>query len=174
MDTVQRPADLDWVERVEPGCARFVLTPSRMSAVPILVFAGVWDSFLVTLITALARSPRTPAYAFLLPALHAAVGVLVTWLALVRSLNRFELTLDRQQFALASSPVPSRSVRAPSSDIDRFEAHAKGGFPRGPSWHLRLRLRDGRTVHLPVPLDGSEESAFVAARLNQALAAARS
>ena len=68
----RRPNDLEWSERVDGRESSFVLSPSRMSSIPLLVFASLWDSFFVMLWMGLTRV-HAPERAFLFPIAHAAI-----------------------------------------------------------------------------------------------------
>jgi hypothetical protein len=164
------PSDLDWSERVEGRDARFTLVPSRMGAVPVLVFAAVWDSFVVMLGTALGQMGKLGAGGATIVFLHAVVGVAATWMALARSLNQARLTLDSSEFTLKHSPIPTRGERASTSAIASFDASAAG--KRTP-WRVRMKTKDGRLVLLPLALESEAHARFVARRLDEALAVAQ-
>src|SRR5580704_7291969 len=100
MMDARRPNDLEWSERVDGRESSFVLTPSRMSSIPLLVFASLWDSFFVMLWMGLTRV-HAPDRAFLFPVAHAIVGVVVTWMALVRCLNVSRITLGAGELVVS-------------------------------------------------------------------------
>jgi hypothetical protein len=171
--TVEPPKDLDWTERVTGRESTFVLTPSRLSAVPILVFASLWDSFFVMLWMGLARA-HAPRVAFTFPIAHAVVGVVVTWIALGRCLNVWRIALGPAELVVGSSPIPKRGRHVPTTGIDHFDVHDPVGWPRKPRC-VRAVMNDGSpAVDLGLMLDGLDEVSFVAARLNRALATVRS
>jgi hypothetical protein len=166
------PKDLDWTESVLGRESTFVLTPSRLTAIPILVFASLWDSFFVMLWMGLSRA-HAPHVAFLFPIAHALVGVVVTWIALARCLNVTRIVLGPAELVVSHAPVPSRGERTATKGIERFDAHEPIGWRRKP-WCVRALLRDGgQPIDLGLTLDGVEEVSFVAARLNSALGAVR-
>ena len=167
----RRPNDLNWSEQVTGRETSVVLTPSRMSAIPLLVFASLWDSFFVMLWTGLTRA-HAPERAFLFPIAHAVVGVVVTWLALVRCLNVSRITLNSGELVVSHSPIPTRGARLATASIDHFEVYDAPG-KRRQARSVRAVGSDGTGVSLGLTLDGLDEVAFVAARLNGALATAR-
>ena len=171
MMDARRPNDLEWSERVEGRESSFVLTPSRMSSIPLLVFASLWDSFFVMLWTGLTRV-HAPERAFVFPVVHGIVGVVVTWMALVRCLNSSKITLGSGELVVSHSPIPARGARIPTKSIDHFEVYDAPGKRRKPR-SVRVVTSDGGPISLGLVLDGLDEVAFVASRLNCALATAR-
>jgi hypothetical protein len=166
----RRPNDLEWSERVDGRESLFVLSPSRMGSIPLLVFASVWDSFFVMLWMGLTRV-HAPERAFLFPIAHAAIGVVVTWMALARTLNVSRITLGPTELVVRHSPIPSRGARISTQTIDHFDVQDP---PRGRKTHrVRAVVRGGTPVNLGLILDGRDEFVFVASRLNAGLVTAR-
>jgi len=173
VDTAHQPDDLDWSERRDAKGIQYVLAPPRLAALPLLVFAGIWDSFIVFFYVGLVRSARAPGFALAFPLLHVAAGFFITWLALVKTLNRSRLTLDRTTFRLEHAPIPARGARLPSSEIERFEVTESRSSRGSSSWTIRVLTRDGKATRLSLPIDQRDHIAFVAAKLNAALAESR-
>ncbi|HEY2515162.1 MAG TPA: hypothetical protein VGI39_30055 [Polyangiaceae bacterium] len=168
------PKDLEWTEDSQGDRTTFVLTPSKLGGLPVLIFASLWDAFFVMLCRAMVRTPQTPRFAFLFPLFHAVVGAIVTWAALVRCMNHATLTFGRQLFTLEQAPIPSRGARVPMANVDRFEPmEGRSLMAVGSSWRILMRVKSGTALSLPLPLESEEHAAFVAARLNQALADVR-
>lgn len=168
------PKDLEWSERIEGGRATFVFSPSKLGGLPILIFASLWDSFFVMLCHLMVRTPNTPRFAFLFPLFHAIVGAIVTWAALVRCLNNATLSFGRELFTLEQAPIPSRGARVATATVERFEPiEGRSAMAVGSSWRILMRVKSGPALSLPLPLESEEHAAFVAARLNDALATAR-
>ena len=169
----QPPKDLEWSERVHGRESTFVVSPSRMPSIPLLVGASIWDSFFVMLWMGLARA-HAPDRAFLFPVAHGIIGLIVTWLALVRTLNVSRIALDPILLVVSQSPVPRPAARIPVERLDRFEIREEKGWTRG--WRkprtVNAVLKGGRRVRLPLDLDALEDLDFVTARLNSALATA--
>jgi hypothetical protein len=108
----------------------------------------------------------------LITALHASVGAWATWQALVRAMNRVEITLDPSAFAVLSTPVPSPATRIETAKLDRFEpVEVRGGS--APLWRVQALTKDGAAIKLPFPPDAPDHAEFMAARLEAALASAR-
>jgi hypothetical protein len=168
---MRQPKDLEWSERVTGRESSIVFSPSKMRFVPLLVGASLWDSFFVMLWLGLVRA-HAPQRAFLFPVAHGVVGVVVTWMALVRTLNVSRIKLDPVELAITHSPIPRFATRIPTSGIDRFEALDSEGSRR-PGRSVRAVRKEGPPVTLELALDGPDEVAFVSARLNAALAIAR-
>jgi hypothetical protein len=167
----RRPNELEWSESVSGRETSIAFTPSRLSAIPILVFASLWDSFFFMLWTGLARA-HAPRQAFLFPLAHAAVGVVITWMALVRCLNVSRITLGPAELIVKHAPIPTRGARIATDSIDHFEVYDAPG-ERRKARSVRAVTREGARVGLGLALDGLDEVAFVAARLNCALATVR-
>jgi hypothetical protein len=168
---LRRPKDLDWSERASGRETNFVLTPSRLNAIPVLVFASLWDSFFIMLWAGLSRA-HAPRQAFLFPLAHAAVGVVVTWMALVRCFNVTTISITLAQLVVQHSPIPARGMCLVTETIDHFEVYEPANG-NGKGAIVRAVTRDGAAVTLGLTLDGRDEVAYVATRLNLALATAR-
>jgi hypothetical protein len=171
-----RPEALGWAEHVEGRRVEMVLTPARLSALPLFVFALFWDGFLVFwYVTALAsRHPQSVMLLF--PLLHVGAGVYLTYNALARLLNRSHFAFDRGSFVLESGPIPQRGAREATDNIHRFDvAESSTSFKwRGSkAWGVRMLTHDGKAVSLSLPIAAETEASFVAARLNAVLAIAR-
>ena len=164
------PKDLEWSERTTGRETSFVLTPSRLNAIPLLVFASIWDSFFVMLWAGLSRA-HAPDRAYLFPIAHAAVGLVVSWLAVARCFNVFRISLNGRELVIRQSPVPTRGLRVSTETIDRFAADDAEKDPKGTQVHAVTR--DRSELRLGLHLDGRDEVTYVAARLNAALATAR-
>jgi hypothetical protein len=173
LETARQPSDLEWSERKDGQSTVYVLAPPRLAALPLLVFAGIWDSFIVFFYMALMRSPRTPGFALLFPLLHVGAGVFVTWLALVKTLNRSRITLDRSTFRLEHAPIPARGAQFPTIEIDRFEVSESRGNRGSSRWSIRVLTKDGKATRLSLPIDQRDHVAFVGAKLNAALVETR-
>jgi hypothetical protein len=167
----RRPDGLEWSESVAGREWSIVFSPSRLQSVPLLVGAGLWDSFFVMLWMGLSRA-HAPARAFLFPVAHAIVGLVVTWMALARTLNVLRITVNPTELVIRQSPIPRAGTRIRTETVDHFEVHDSKG-----TWRelrsVRAVMRDGQAVKLDLALDGLAEVAYVAGRLNAALAAVR-
>jgi hypothetical protein len=168
---MRQPKDLEWSERVTGRESTILFSPSRLRAVPLLVGASLWDSFFVMLWMGLSRA-HAPERAFLFPIAHGLIGLVVTWMALVRTLNTLRITLDAVELRITHAPIPRFSTRLPIQSIDRFEAREVDGAVRA-SRGVRAVRRHEPPVTLDLGLDGLDEVEFVSDRLNAALAIAR-
>ena len=165
------PKDLDWTEHLDGRESTFVLAPSRLEGIPILVFASLWDSFFVMLWMGLSRA-HAPPRAFLFAVAHAVVGLVLTYLALVRCMNVIRITLGPDALSVTQSPIPTRGKRLSTPQIDRFDVPEASARKKRP---VRAVMKGGRPpVDFVFMLEGLDEVMFVAARLNSALAALRS
>jgi hypothetical protein len=175
-DGAHRPEGLGWTERVEGARMEIVLTPARLSMLPMFLFTLFWDGFLVVWY-AIALAPGQPRAAMIFfPLLHVGVGVFLTYNVLVRLLNRSRFALDAGSIVLESRPIPQRGARESTYAVERFDvAPSASSFKmRGTQvWCVRMLMRDGRAVALALPISAETEVSFVAARLNAALAAVR-
>jgi hypothetical protein len=173
VDDSRQPSDLEWSERTTGGRTTFTVAPPRMNALPILVFAGVWDSFIIFFYMAMIRATRPPTLGFFLfPMGHVLVGIFVTWQALVKTLNHSRLTLDRTAFVVTQAPIWARGARFDASEIERFELRETESR-RAVTWSIRVLTRDGKATRLALPLDQRDHVGFVAGKLNAALAELR-
>jgi hypothetical protein len=173
IDGAHRPADLKWSERVDGTRAAFALAPSRIAAIPLLVFATFWDGILFVIYVGMFRSPKTPLFALLFPLIHVAAGVFVTWMALTALLNTARLTLGGGRFVLRQGPVPARGLSLPIEEIDGFDVVESRGSKGRVSWAARVLTKDGQARKLSLPISGAEHVGFVIGRLNEALARLR-
>jgi hypothetical protein len=173
LDHSRQPSDLEWSERRNGPRTEYVVAPARLDALPLLVFAGIWDSFIVFFIMALVRSPRAPGPMLLFPLAHVMVGVYLTWMALVKTLNRSHFTIDPDTFVLVQRPIWQRGARCTTRDIDGFDTLESRGNRGSTRWRIRVLTRDGKATKLALPLDSLEHLGFIAAKLNAALAEAR-
>ena len=118
------PSDLEWGESSGGGGeTTFVLNPTRMNAVPLLVGTSVWDSFFVMLWMGLARA-HAPHVAFLFPIAHGMVALYLTWLTLVRTLNVTRIAVDRTSLVV-------RRCRSAGDRIPPGEHLARRSAPAG-------------------------------------------
>jgi hypothetical protein len=173
LDDSRQPSDLEWSERRNGERTTFTVAPPRMNALPILVFAGVWDSFIVFFYLAMIHATRPPTLGFFLfPIGHVLVGFFVTWRALVRTLNHSSITIDRTSFTVVHAPIWARGAQFDTHEIERFELRETSS-QRSTTWSIRVLTRDGKATRLSLPLDQRDHLGFVAAKLNAALAELR-
>jgi len=174
LDDSRQPSDLEWSERRNGQQTQCTVAPPRMNALPVLVGAGVWDSFIVFFYIAIMRAPQPGHLAFLLfPLAHVLAGVYITWLALVKTLNSSRFTIDHDACALTNGPIWERGARFATPEIERFELRESRGNRRGSAWSIRVLTRDGKATRLSLPLDQRDHLGFVVTKLNAALAEAR-
>jgi hypothetical protein len=92
-------------------------------------------------------------------------------IALVLSLvHESEVTVDRQGVEIRSFPF--RGATAGTYPRSAIADVGWGKTPRSRGGHtfaVKLTMRDGRVLDVPLQVDGEAESAFVAARLRAAL-----
>ncbi len=117
--TRKRTGDLEWSRAGRRARRKLPsLTPSRMSAVPVLVFAALWNSFVVMLAMALARARKIGPFGFVVIGLHAAVRALRHVARAGALLERgAPQHLNRTDFVLVHSPIPEPG-RPSSRDVE--------------------------------------------------------
>lgn len=172
------PTDLRWRELDDGGGRRFEIRPSRLTALPLLGFAVIWNAFMVNWYRLAFSGPsgEMGGIAMWFPLGHVAAGIVVTWMGLTRLLNHHFIRLDRDSLHVGTRPLPGRSHREPTSNIDRFEAGeahrwaSKDAGARYAEAPVVMITHDHRSVVLRLPLGSTDEAAFVASRLNAALA----
>lgn len=150
-----------------------MVAPPRLNALPLLVFAGIWDSFLVFFYMAMVRSTRAPGPMLLFPLGHVAVGMFLTWMAMVKTLNRSRFTIDPEAFVLKHAPIWERGARFATHDIEGFDSFESRGRRGSTTWKVRVLTRDGKATKLSLPVDDLEHVGFLVAKLNAALTEAR-
>jgi hypothetical protein len=175
MKAAAPPDDLEWSESVAGRESSVVFRPPKLQSIPILVGASLWDSFVLMLWIALSRAhperPEVVPVGHAVLAAQAIIGAVVTWIAIARTLNQLRIRLDASAFVVEESPVPGRALRIATGDLERFEAYRAAGASDARA--VRAVKRGGGAVRLALHLDGEEAAAYVASRLNAALAVAR-
>ncbi len=165
------PVDLHWSEITAGDTFRGEITRSRLVAIPMLAFALVWNGITFSILAAMLLSGH-PANAIFLT-LHAAAGLAMLYLAVCQTVNRTAFQLTGGVFAFGHGPVPERgALRLPMGDVAGFtavERHGTGRNARG-RWTVAVRTRDGRSIPLKLALQGNDQAAYVASRLDHALA----
>ncbi len=164
------PKDLEWSETRAGRESCATLRPSKLQGIPLLVGASLWDSFFVMLWMGLSRV-HAPERAYVFPLVHAAVGVFVTWLALARILNVMRITVGPKGLLIEQSPIPRAALRVEPGELEGFETYVTPGS--GEKRGVRVVRKGASPLKLPFPLDAEEDAAFVASRLNEALATVR-
>ncbi len=93
-------------------------------------------------------------------------------IALVMSLvHESEVTVDRQGVEMRSFPFRGGSAGVyPRSSITDFAWVKTPGRRGGDTFTVKLALRDGRALDVPLQVEGEAESLFVVGRLRAALA----
>ncbi len=176
---VAGPADLRCVERRDGDAWSFALAPPRMMGLYLLAVAAVWCGFLTMWYRNALRQSNGFSMWFTLP--HVGAGVVLIWLTLRMLFNRARIELTRDTLRVVEGPIPSFGrVREPTAGIERFAAGESTSFmplsfprPRNkPTWTVLVVMRDARSLRFPLFLDREGQALWLAARLNDALAAA--
>ncbi len=154
------------------------MRPSRMYAVPVVLFTFLWLRFLwrwyALVLLASADDSRGFLLVFGLPFILAGMSLIGTSLRLV--LGNVRVSVDpvclavREQTYFGGHKAP---VSAPTAGIVRFvaECSAAGSDEDRDldSWHVSVESADGRHLRLPLPVRSLQDARYVAARLDRAL-----
>jgi len=166
-----RPAELAWDERDdERGALSIRLPHRRSSGIPLLLFALVWDGFLVFWYALALKSGHV--LMMLFPLVHVFAGIYVTWTALRALLNTVRITMGPDDVRIREGPifVPRAKFDAPLSAIESFAPTQSHGN-RGAIRHgLEVRTRDGVARRVAGRFEQASHAAFASARLNVLLA----
>jgi len=168
-------------ESLEDGRLDLSLWPSRIYALPVVLFTALWLRFLwrwyllVTL--AAGASARGVLGLCGLPFLLAGVSLIGTSLRLVLGRTHLELDALRLQVADVSAfGTRAISIALPSATIAAFAAESASRFDDDrelDSWHVCALLHEGEAVTLPLPVRTMREAELVSRRLQSALSAVR-
>jgi hypothetical protein len=171
-----RPADLRWKEQQDgAGAWRFQLTPGRLGAVFLAVFAAGWDTFLLFwYYLAFTQEGGPGGIMVWFPVLHVLAGVGITYAALCGLFNDVFLTLDRERFTCRQQPIPARGrIEEPLTNVAGFRTAQKVSGSKDDSsvtHQVLLFTHDGRSRMLPlVGIERAEHAEYVAARLERLL-----
>ena len=171
-----RPVAMQWKETALDGVQRFSLAPRRWQALPILAFAGVWNTFLVFWYSVALLSHGGPAGIMLwFPLLHVGAGLYLTYVGLTKLLNKSRFSIDRERVRFRVGPLPQRGGRVDESiaNVRGFDVWTQQSQTRNGgtslSYGVRMLTDDGRSISLPFDVSDSEQAEWVATRLNRAL-----
>lgn len=175
-----RPHGLEWEERREPQRVRCELTPNRGTGLLVLLFALLWNSFLLFwysyAVVNLSQNPLG-VLALWFPLLHLGAGILLVHTALCMLLNKVEITLGPTRLAYTQQPLwhpgafhePLRQLRS----FIEVEKISKGRrdrwFQRTVTFGVMALTKDGRSLMMNLYLPEQRHARYVALRLNRAL-----
>lgn len=128
-----------------------------LSSVGILIFALVWNAFVLLYAAQTLQAEGLPEEALLIiPGLI--VGVIAAYLALAVALNRTTLTVSRQTIEARHGPIPWPGRAFETAQVRQVFVRRYGSGPnqrRRASFSLLLTLEDGRSKRLLQSLPGS-------------------
>src|SRR5215472_15338461 len=171
---VYKPTDMRWDEVAGADAWAVRLPPNRLSAIPLLGFALVWDGFLVfwysIAIQAIVHGPIGLALLLVLfPLVHVGVGVALTYGALCTLLNAGRVDLDRTRFLFALGPIPMRGTVLEATDnivgFEPVEKLTRSRRSTTSSWDVDVLTRDGRANRLRFGFSDHGHAAYAANRL---------
>jgi len=111
---------------------------------PMLLFAIVWDGFLVFWYSTALLGKNTPWIMILFPIGHVAVGVGVTYYVLCSFFNRTDVILTPDQIAVATRPLPwPGNRRVPLREIHETEIRTRYGNTNQARANLVIMFVDG-------------------------------
>ena len=157
------------------------LWPSRLYALPVALFTILWLRFLwrwysLVLLSSV-ESSRGFLFLFGLPFLLAGVSLVGTSIRLV--LGRTLITLDALRFFVGEQTLVGArapSLLLPTARVVDFVAECASPPDDArelDAWHVQVRLSDGASAILPLPVRTLVEADHITQRLNRALDAVR-
>ncbi len=132
-------------------------------AVALLVFACLWDGFMVFWFGIAIRHGQWPMAAF--GSLHALVGLGLSYWVAALFVNRTTVTVLHGQLEISHGPLPVPGNRClPAQDLEQLYtrqrvSHSKNGTSI--SYELRASRRDGTDIKLIGGLDAEEQAAYM-------------
>lgn len=74
--------------------------------VPLALFAGIWDSFLVFWYVKVLATPNPPLMAVIFPIGHIAVGIGITYYVIASAFNKTDVVISPSGVRVVSGPAP--------------------------------------------------------------------
>lgn len=126
-------------------------------------FVIFWDGSLVLFYALILASGAPDIMLVLLPLLHVAVGIGVTWYVLALWLNRTTIEVAEGRVSCRCGPIPAPGQTTESialDQVDRFELEPLGDRST-PTCRVLARTRDGKSVRVVPPLPNQHVAAYV-------------
>ena len=173
-----RPADFRMTESHTDKRWQFKLSPNRLAAVPLAGFAAVWNTFLFfwywIALKGGAGGFGLNSLMLVVPLLHVAAGIFISYKAAVGLLNTTRIELSESEFKVLQGPIPGKKMIESAGAVLRFEPsrntrslnNNRGTMTR---WQINLLTDDERAISLPLDLASEEHAAYLAHRLNHAV-----
>ncbi|MEE2788328.1 MAG: hypothetical protein VX589_13380 [Myxococcota bacterium] len=148
----------------------------RLSALPLLGFATVWDTLLVGWYAMVGAVPDVMGSLFLVfPLIHVGVGIGLTYLGLAKVFNRTTIQANRQKIRVAHGPFrwgKPREIHV--SAIQKLYVHKEHHRRRGqgidnPKYAVHALLKGGGSVPLVDGLTGQFQALFIEQELERFL-----
>ena len=166
---------------VPPG-VQIVESPARLeivrrwfhwTGVVLAAFSVFWLGLLAAMYGVMG-SAGAPAFVFLFPLLHVAVGVALAYYAAALLLNRTTVEVGHRTLRVRHGPVPWRGVRAlPASAIAqvfaREDAHRQKDGGTSHTYSVHAVTKDGRRVKLLGAVLEPDHALFVEQRIERHL-----
>ncbi len=175
---VVMPEGLRFSEWQEGGGFHFIYLPKRSFAMPVVIFATIWNGFLLFWLKSafvLGLGPGRSMFWFSI--LHILVGIGLAYHGLCLLFNRVEVRLDKTMFSLSHRPIPRhRQIQLPINELIKFIASRREPpqpYSRGThfsfNWSVGVLLAERQEKILPFPLRTQKEANFIAHRFDVAL-----
>ena len=78
--------------------------------------------------------------------------MILTWMAMVKTLNRSRFTIDPEAFVLKHAPIWERGARFATHDIEGFDSFESRGRRGSTTWKVRVLTRDGKAMPVGLPV----------------------
>lgn len=144
----------------------------NLSSLGVIIFAVVWNIFLILYARQSMQTAADPEEMFLLIPLGI-VGVIVAYLAVASALNRTRITVDPQMLTVSHTPLPWRSKAVERDAIQQIvvNRYNSGGTQnqRRTTYAILAQLRDGKQKRLVGDMPNSAEALYIKKALHQYL-----
>jgi hypothetical protein len=143
---------------------------NRGAGVAMLVFAVLWDGFLIFWYSMVVAT-HAPLIFALFPLIHVAVGVGITYSGLANVLNATSVTVGQGMFTITHAPIPWPKP-APFHTWELQQLYTKRHISRGrnsttTTYSLDAVMQDGRSRTLVSGLENADQGRFLESRLEQ-------
>lgn len=139
----------------------------------LVFFCIVWDGFLLFWYTAAMAGPGTPWAVKMLPLVHVAVGVAVTYTTLATLINTTRVLVDRGQVEVSHGPIPwLGNVTMQAAKLDQLfckEKITRGKNGPHYSYEVWTALQDGSAKKLVAAGLDKEQAIFIEQEIEHAL-----
>lgn len=137
------------------------------------IFAVLWDAFLLFWYSVVLSNANVPVMMLLIPLVHVAVGVAISYSALAGWLNRTHVLVSHEDLAIRHEPIPWLGGQAlKSREIQQLYSKEVVSYSRNGrsvSYQLHAITLDGRNIRLVSGLESSEQALYMEQQIEKYL-----